>query len=150
MHAYVLGEHGDSSFIPWSLANISNVPVTEYGKAVLDHRVKFPELKCDEVEEYVRKSGARIISSKGATFYAVSISVCHICKALLSSMDSTMTVSTMLHGEYDIDDVALSLLNVVGREGVKSKVMLPMTDAEIALLHKSAESLKDIIKNIDL
>ncbi|MBQ9132281.1 MAG: L-lactate dehydrogenase [Clostridia bacterium] len=150
VHAYVLGEHGDSSFIPWSLANISNVPVTEYGNAVLDHTVKFPELKCDEVEEYVRKSGARIISRKGATFYAVSISVCHICKSLLNSMDSTMTVSTMLHGEYGIDDVCLSLLNVVGRDGVKSKVLLPLTDDEVALLHKSAESLKNIIRSINL
>ena len=150
VHAYVLGEHGDSCFIPWSLANISNVPVTEYGNAVLNHTVKFPTLDCAEVEEYVKKSGARIISRKGATFYAVSISVCHICKSLLNGMDSTMTVSTMLHGEYGIDDVSLSLLNVVGRDGVKSKVLLPLNDEEIQLLHKSAESLKNVINSIEL
>ena len=100
----------------------------------------------NEVEEYVRKSGARVIERKGATFYAVSMSVCHICKCLLSGIDTTMTVSTMLHGEYGIDDVCLSLLSVVGHKGAHSKVMLPLTDSEICALQKSAESLKDIIR----
>ncbi|MEE1054336.1 MAG: L-lactate dehydrogenase, partial [Acutalibacteraceae bacterium] len=75
VHAYVLGEHGDSSFIPWSIANISNVPVEDYGKSVLNAEGDYPELKRNEVEEYVRKSGARVIQRKGATFYAVSMSV---------------------------------------------------------------------------
>ena len=65
----------------------------------------------------MRKSGARVIARKGATFYAVAVSVCHICKCLLSGMDTTMTVSTMMHGEYGIDDVCLSTLNVVGYDG---------------------------------
>lgn len=147
VHAYVLGEHGDTSVIPWSTANISNVPVLEYSKSFIKRDgIIVPDLSVDEVEEYVRKSGARVIERKGATFYAVSLSVCHICKCLLSGIDTTMTVSTMLHGEYGIDDVCLSLLNVVGHKGAHSKVMLPLTDAEIWALHKSAESLKNIIK----
>ena len=105
-----------------------------------------PELNLSEVEEYMRKSGARVIERKGATFYAVSMSVCHICKCLLSGIDTTMTVSTMLHGEYGIDDVAMSLLTVVGRKGAHSKVMIPLTDDEIKALHKSADSLKEIIR----
>lgn len=145
VHAYVLGEHGDSAVIPWSTANISNVPVTEYSKSFIKPGIIIPELDTNEVEEYVKKSGARVIERKGATFYAVSISVCHICKCLLSGIDTTMTVSTMLHGEYGIDDVCLSLLNVVGHNGAHSKIMLPLSDAEIWALHKSAESLKDII-----
>ena len=68
------------------------------------------------MENYVRKSGARVIQRKGATFYAVSISVCHLVKSLLGGIDTTLTVSTMLHGEYGIDDVCLSLLNVVGNK----------------------------------
>lgn len=146
VHAYVLGEHGDSSVIPWSTANISNVPVMEYGKSFKRKDLLIPEFNMAEVEEYVRKSGARVIERKGATFYAVSMSVCHICKCLLSGIDTTMTVSTMLHGEYGIDDVAMSLLTVVGRNGAHNKVMLPLTDAEIKALHNSAESLKSIIR----
>ena len=146
VHAYVLGEHGDSSMVPWSTANISNVPILEYSKSFKRSDILMPELNLDEVEEYMRKSGARVIERKGATFYAVSMSVCHICKCLLSGIDTTMTVSTMLHGEYGIDDVAMSLLTVVGRNGAHSKVMLPLTDNEIKALHKSANSLKDIIR----
>ena len=151
VHAYVLGEHGDSSVIPWSTANISNVPVLEYNKSFIrPNGIIIPELNVEEVEEYVRKSGARVIERKGATFYAVSMSVCHICKCLLSGIDTTMTVSTMLHGEYGIEDVAMSLLTVVGNNGAHSKVLLPLTDAEIWALHKSAESLQEIIRQTNI
>lgn len=147
VHAYFLGEHGDSGFVPWSIANISNIPVTDFADSVQNH-AKYPELRLNEVEEYVRKSGARVIQRKGATYYAVSMSVCHICKCLLSGIDTTLTVSTMLHGEYGIDDVCLSLLNIVGKVGAHSKVLLPLNDEEVASLRKSAESLKAVIKDI--
>lgn len=147
VHAYVLGEHGDSSFVPWSIANISNVPIEQYGSSILNSE-EYPELKKSEVEEYVRKSGARVIQRKGATFYAVSMSVCHICKCLLSGIDTTLTVSTMLHGEYGIDDICLSLLNIVGHDGAHSKVLLPLNDKEIADLHHSADSLRQVINSL--
>ena len=149
VHAYVLGEHGDSAFVPWSIANISNVPIEDYRNA-LQNSNHYPEFNCNEVENYVRKSGARVIQRKGATFYAVSMSVCHICKCLLSGIDTTMTVSTMLHGEYGIDDVCLSLLNVVGNKGAHSKVLLPLNEEEVAALHHSANCLKEIINSIDI
>ncbi len=148
VHAYVLGEHGDSSFVPWSIANISNVPIEDYRNAILN-TVSYPEFDREEVENYVRKSGASVIQRKGATFYAVSMSVCHICKCLLSGIDTTLTVSTMLHGEYGIDDVCLSLLNVVGDNGAHSKIMLPLNDKEIADLRYSAESLKAVIRSVN-
>ena len=116
VHAYVFGEHGDSSFIPWSVANISNVPIKECKKLITTPGINTPELDFGEIEQYVRKSGARVIARKGATFYAVSVSVCHICKCLLGGIDTTMTVSTMMHGEYGIENVALSTLNMVGHE----------------------------------
>ena len=103
-----------------------------------------------EVEEYMRKSGGRVIQRKGATFYAVSLSVCHICKSLINGMDTTMTVSTMMHGEYGIEDVCLSTLNIVGRDGINGRILLPLTDEENALLHKSADCLKEIISNIQI
>ncbi|MBQ8915451.1 MAG: L-lactate dehydrogenase, partial [Clostridia bacterium] len=148
VHAYVLGEHGDTSFVPWSIANISNVPVTEFGNRVSGNMV-YPEFNKSEVEEYVHRSGGWVIQRKGATFYAVSISVCHLCKCLLAGTDTTVTVSTMLHGEYGIYNVCLSLFNVVGAEGAHSKVILPLNDREIAALHKSAENLKAVIKGIE-
>ncbi len=149
VHAYVLGEHGDSSFVPWSIANISNVPIESYRNAVLTG-IDYPEFKKDEVEDYMRKSGARVIQRKGATFYAVSMSVCHVCKCLLSGIDTTLTVSTLLNGEYGIDDVCLSLLNVVGNKGAHSKIMLPLNDEEIAALHNSANVLKNLIKGLNI
>jgi L-lactate dehydrogenase len=149
VHAYILGEHGDTAFVPWSIANISNVPIENYRNAILNS-VEYPEFNKDEVENYVRKSGARVIQRKGATFYAVSISVCHLVKSLLGGIDTTLTVSTMLHGQYGIDDVCLSLLNVVGNKGAHSKILLPLNDDEIAKLHKSAESLKEVIKSVQI
>lgn len=150
VHAYVLGEHGNSSFVPWSLCNISNVPIEEYRKSVQRTDVVYPELNYDEVEEYVKKSGAEVISRKGATFYAVSVSVVHLCKCILSGVDTTLTVSTMLNGEYGISDVCLSLLNVVGNNGAHSKVLLPLTDEEIVKLRSSADTLKEVIKSVNI
>lgn len=150
VHAYVLGEHGNSSFVPWSLCNISNVPIEEYRKSVQRTDVEYPELNYNEVEEYVKKSGAEVISRKGATFYAVSVSVVHLCKCILSGVDTTLTVSTMLNGEYGISDVCLSLLNVVGNNGAHSKVLLPLTDEEIVKLRTSADTLKEVIKSVDI
>lgn len=150
VHAYVFGEHGDSSFIPWSVANISNVPIKECKKLITTPGINTPELDFGEIEQYVRKSGARVIARKGATFYAVSVSVCHICKCLLGGIDTTMTVSTMMHGEYGIENVALSTLNMVGHEGVRGKVNVPMTDEEVMLLRKSADTLKEVISNLEI
>lgn len=150
VHAYVFGEHGDSSFIPWSVANISNVPIRECQKLITTPGITNPELDLEEIEQYVRKSGGRVIARKGATFYAVSVSVCHICKCLLGGIDTTMTVSTMLHGEYGIEDVCLSTLNLVGRDGVRGKVNVTLTDEEVAKLHYSADTLKQVINNLEI
>ncbi|MCR4890019.1 MAG: L-lactate dehydrogenase, partial [Ruminococcus sp.] len=108
-----------------------------------------PQFDFAAVEEYVRKSGASVIERKGATFYAVATSVCYICKCLLTGIDTTMTVSTMLHGEYGLDDICLSILNIVGNKGVQGKVMLPLTDTEIKQLHYSADCVRNVINSIE-
>lgn len=149
VHAYVLGEHGDSSFVPWSIANISNVPIEDYKNAIANGS-RYPDFQKDEIEDHVRKSGADVIDKKGATFYAVSMSVCHICQCLLSGIDTTLTVSTLLNGEYGISDVCLSLLNIVGNNGAHSKVMLPLTEEEIASLKHSAEVLKKLLNDLNV
>lgn len=148
VHAYVLGEHGDSAFVPWSIANISNVPICDYKEAI-HNGGNYPDIDFEEVENYVRKSGSTVIQRKGATFYAVTMSVCHLCKCLLSGIDTTLTVSTMLHGEYGIDDVCLSLLNIVGKNGATGKILLPLNEEEVKALHNSANCLKNIINNIE-
>lgn len=150
IHAYVFGEHGDSSFIPWSVANISNVPISECQKLIKVPGIDTPPLNFAEIEQYVRKSGGRVIARKGATFYAVSVSVCHICKCILAGIDTTMTVSTMMHGEYGIENVCLSTLNLAGHNGVRGKVNIPLTDNEVQLLRNSAETLKGVINSLDI
>ncbi len=149
VHAYVFGEHGDTAFVPWSFANISNVPIENYADAITTD-VKYPEFNKEEIENYVRKSGSRVIQRKGATFYAVSMSVCHLCKCILSGIDTTLTVSTLMNGEYGIEDVCLSVLNVVGEKGAHSKIMLPLNEEEQEALHHSANVLKDLIKNLNI
>lgn len=151
VHAYVFGEHGDSSFIPWSVANISNVPINDCDKLInTPESITLPAFNRDDVEKYVRKSGGIVIERKGATFYAVSASVCHICKCILTGIDTTMTVSSMMHGEYGVDDVALSVLNIIGKDGVRSKVLMPLTDEETVKLRHSGDTLKEVINNLDI
>ncbi len=150
VHAYVFGEHGDSSFVPWSIANISNVPIADCNGNVLKPIHVDSNLDLNEVETFMKKSGASVIQQKGATFYAVSVSVCHIIKCLLSRIDTTMTISTMMHGEYGIDDVCLSTLNLVGHDGIRSKIHVNLNDEEIAKLRRSADTLKEVIRSLNI
>lgn len=150
IHAYVFGEHGDSSFVPWSCADISGASLDEY-MDMMRHLGKYPkELDKDAMVEYVHKSGGKIIANKGATFYAVSVSVCKLCSILLSAYNSISTVSSMMHGEYGVDDVCLSTLTLVGPKGVQGKVPVKLNDEEVEKLHASAKALKDVIAQIEL
>ena len=148
VHAYVFGEHGDSSFVPWSIGNISNMNIDTYHERVAAKNPMIPPLVHSEVETYIRKSGGKIIERKGATFYAIAVSVCHICKCLFNELDTTLTVSSMLHGEYGIEDVCLSIISVVGRNGVIGKLDVPLSNEEVALLNKSAGNLKAVISQL--
>ena len=150
VHAYVFGEHGDSSFVPWSIANISNVPIADCNGNILKPVCVDSSLDLIEVEKFMKTSGGRVIQHKGATFYAVSVSVCHICKCLLSKIDTTMTISTMMHGEYGIEDVCLSTLNLVGFEGIRSKIHVNLNDTELEKLRYSADTLKSVIKSLNI
>ena len=101
-----------------------------------------------EIEEFVKKSGAKIIENKGATFYAVAMSVCHICKCIYSDAGTALSVSTMMHGEYGVSDVCLSTLALVDRSGVRGKILNPLTEEETAKLKISAEKLRSVIDQI--
>ncbi len=148
-HAFVFGEHGDSSFVPWSRAMISAVPIDDYNDQI-PKALWVEDLDREYAEKFVRTSGGEVIKRKGATFYAIAESVKDLCKTLLSAYDSTKAVSTMMHGEYGIEDVCISCLTVVGPEGCKGKVEITLTDDEIVKLHHSADVLKALIKEIEL
>ena len=150
VHAYVFGEHGDTSFVPWSKTYISAVPISEYAKTMKKNGIDATPINKDEMLTYVQKSGGKIIANKGATFYAVATAVCKLCKILSASTDTVSTVSTMMHGEYGIDDVCLSTLALVGPNGCHGKVEVNLTDEELALLHKSANTLKEVIAQIEI
>lgn len=150
VHAYVFGEHGDTSFVPWSKTYISAVPISEYARTMKKNGIDATPINKEEMIEYVRKSGGKIIANKGATFYAVATAVCKLCKILTASTDTVSTVSTMMHGEYGIEDVCLSTLALVGPNGCQGKVEVNLTDEELALLHKSANTLKEVISQIEI
>ena len=149
IHAYVMGEHGDSSFIPWSLAKVAAIGIEDYCRGVKysgKNTIEPPNY--NEVMDYVRTSGGKIIKYKQATYYAVSVSVSSMCESLFSGKDYIMTLSSMMHGEYGLHDVCLSHLFVVGIDGVKGCVTPTLTDEELALMQKSGNILKEMIAGL--
>lgn len=150
IHAYVMGEHGDSSFVPWSTARVGSVEILDdKGGFNFAGRIK-AKINPDEIEQYIRTSGGKIIERKGATFYAIAISVCHIVDCLFGSSNRVMTVSSMLHGEYGIDDVCLSIPFIFGPDGVCGNVLPAMTEQELEKLQHSADVLKGVIKQVSI
>lgn len=149
VNAHVYGEHGDSAFVPWSLVQIANNHIDDYRASSPDKdRIQWDN-DYDEVEEFVKRSGAMIIEDKGATFYAVAMSVCHICKCIFSGPGTALSVSTMMHGEYGVEDVCLSTLTLIDRSGVRGKIISKLTEAEVEKLHLSANKLKSVIEQIE-
>lgn len=150
IHAYVYGEHGDTSFVPWSAARIAGVNVDDYYEIAEKFGKKIERLGKDEMLTYVQKSGGQVIANKGATFYAVTRGVCRLCGFLLSASESVTTVSSMMHGEYGIEDVCLSTLTLVGPNGIQGKLEMKLTDEEVEKLKASADALKAVIAQIEL
>lgn len=150
VHAHVYGEHGDSSFVPWSLAHIANNHIDTYRQVSPDRDRILWNQDYAEVEEFVKKSGSIVIENKGATFFAVAMSVCHICKCIYSDAGTALTLSTMMHGEYGVEDVCLSTRVLVDRSGVRGKLLSPLTEEEIQKLHNSADKLKSVIQQLDI
>ena len=150
IHAYVYGEHGDTSFVPWSAARIAGVNVDDYYEIAEKFGKKIEKLDKDAMLTYVQKSGGQVIANKGATFYAVTRGVCRLCGFLLSASESVTTVSSMMHGEYGIEDVCLSTLALVGPNGIQGKLEMKLTDEEVEKLKASADALKAVIAQIEL
>ncbi|MBE6683113.1 MAG: L-lactate dehydrogenase [Ruminococcaceae bacterium] len=150
VHANILGEHGDTSFVAWSTATIAGVPLDEYNSSIATPYNIPTEYKREDVETYVRKSGGKIISRKGCTVYGIGMSTTHIVKNLSGSAETAMTVSSLHEGEYGISDVCLSSLSLVDSTGVRSIITQKLSDDEMRKLYESAEALKAVIKSAGL
>ncbi|MBO4610162.1 MAG: L-lactate dehydrogenase [Lachnospiraceae bacterium] len=142
VHAFILGEHGDSEIAVWSSANISGIPVHDFCelKGHYDH-----ETAMKEIADNVKNAAYEIIEKKQATYYGIAMSVRRICEAVIRDEKSILPVSRMLHGEYGIDGVALSLPAIVGAGGVEIPVPAELNDDELSALKKSGETLKAIL-----
>ena len=149
VHANVLGEHGDTSFVAWSTATIAGVPLSEFNGAIASAYNLPNQYTREDVENYVRKSGGKIISRKGCTVYGIAMTSTNIVKSISGSAETAMTVSSLHEGEYGISDVCLSSLSLVDRTGVRSILTQKLTDEELRKMHASAEALKEVIKNVN-
>jgi L-lactate dehydrogenase len=147
VHANVLGEHGDTSFVSWSNATIAGVPLDEYRQSVVTPSTIPTEYTRADIETYVKKSGGKIISRKGCTVYGIGMSTTHIIKTLSGNSETALTVSSLHEGEYGIRDVCLSSLALVDSRGVRSIITQKLADEEIAKLRTSAKALSDVIKS---
>jgi L-lactate dehydrogenase len=147
VHAYILGEHGDSEMAPWSLAHIGGVAIQKYCPTCnhCDFRLSHRSL----VED-VRKSAYHIIDYKGATYYAIGLSLVRISQAILRNEHSVLTVSTFLNGEYGLNDICLSVPCVVGHTGVERIIVAGLPDDEGDELLRSAAVLRQTISEIKL
>ncbi|MDE5763657.1 MAG: L-lactate dehydrogenase [Ruminococcus sp.] len=144
VHAYVFGEHGDTSMIPWSITNIAGSSMEEYCTLQQSQGIN-----PDEIIEEVRKAGGEVIKRKGATFYAIALTVNKICDDILRDSSNILTVSSLVSGRYGIDDVCLSLPCVIGGHGVEKEVSPTLTDAEMEKLHASADALKKVLSSLN-
>ena len=150
MHAYVFGEHGETSFVPWSVAEVSTIKLENYREMIKLQRGIMVDLDYDAIDKYMRSSGGKIIARKGYTNYAIAVSVCTICEHIFGGVNAVCTVSTMLHGEYGLDDVCLSLPVMVGHGKVQGRILPRLTEEEQQKLLHSGNSLKEVIAQLDI
>ena len=142
VHAFIVGEHGDSEIAAWSSANISGIPLDNF----CEMRGHYNHVEATErIAAEVKQSAYEIISKKGATYYGIAMSVKRICEAIIRDEKSILPISTMLHGEYGISDVVLSLPCIVGRDGYETKVPIDLDQEEVSRLHESANTLKEVL-----
>jgi L-lactate dehydrogenase len=143
VHAYVVGEHGDSEIAAWSSARVAGVPVREFCEGAGRECPDF-----DEVLRSVRRAAPEIIERKGYTSVAIASCVARICEAILRDEHSVLPVSTLTTGQYGIEGVYLSLPCVIGRAGVERVVELPLDEKEVAGLRASADTLRRTTKDL--
>ena len=147
VHAYILGEHGDSEVPAWSLTHVAGTPIREY---CLICRKCDVSIEHDKIARRVRDSAYHIIDYKGSTFYAIGLALTRISGAVLRNEHSILTVSLLLEGEYDIDNVSLSVPCIVGESGVERIITAPLSKQEQKALKASAQELKKVFDKIKI
>jgi L-lactate dehydrogenase len=148
VHAYVLGEHGDSEVACWSMTHIAGVLMHDYCRMTC--RRDCPDAARNGIVEQVRDSAYHVIESKGATYYGVSMALERIAGAVLRDENSVLTVSLRADGHYRLSDVCLSLPAVVNRNGVDRIVEAALSSDEEKALHRSAQVLREVIAQVEL
>ena len=147
VHAFIVGEHGDSEVVAWSSANVSGVPLSEMCE--MRGHYKHKE-NTAEIATAVKNSAYEIINKKHATYYGIAMSVKRICEVIMRDEKSILPVSHMIHGVYDIDGVSLSMPAIVGADGIESDIPINLSGEEALKLKESADSLKKIMETIEL
>ncbi len=145
VHGYIIGEHGDSQLPLWSATHIAGKGILEYFN---DPAYGITKEEIGEIIANVKGAGAEIIKRKGATYYAIAITVNTLLESLLKNQNTIRTVSSVINGNYGIEDVALSLPSIVDSNGVKGIIDLKLADEELAALKNSAEQLKNILNEV--
>jgi L-lactate dehydrogenase len=147
IHAFIIGEHGDSEIVAWSSANVSGVPLSNFCEMRGHYEHREAE---NEIAEKVKNSAYDIIQRKRATYYGVAMAVKRICEVIVRNEEAILPVSTAMHGEHGIDDVVLSMPCVVGSNGIETQVPIVMSEEETAKLQESAKVLKEILDSLEL
>lgn len=146
VHAYIMGEHGDSEFAAWSSAMVAGVPLNTFCEMRGHRDHKAAEAR---IAENVKNSAYEIIEKKHATYYGIAMSVKRICTAIMRDEDCVLPVSSLMVGEYGLNDIAISMPTIIGKGGVVCRVPVALSDDEMAQLHGSADALKAIIDQVD-
>ena len=148
VHAYILGEHGDSEFAAWSMTHIAGMQIDKY--CPICRRCADWAAERRQVEQNVRDSAYHIIEYKGATCFAIGLALVRITGAILRGERSVLTVSTSLDGEFGLRDVCLSVPSIVSESGVVKIIESQLPEHELAALTASASVLKKAIEQLDL
>lgn len=141
VHAFIIGEHGDSELAAWSNANISGVKLSDFCE-IRGHFAH--EESEDRIYEEVKNSAYEIIEKKQATYYGIAMAVKRICECIIRNERSILPVSSMMHGIYGLEDVVISMPAIVGKDGVEEVIPISLDEEEQEQLKKSAEVLKKI------
>lgn len=142
MHAYIMGEHGDSEFAAYSSASIGSLPFLDWAK---EHDVSKETL--EKIEDDVRNKAYEIINKKGATFYGVAAALARISKAILRDEDTVLPVSAYMDGQYGINDVYIGTPAVVCADGIKQVIEVPLNEEEQTKMTESAKTLKQVLND---
>lgn len=138
VHAYVIGEHGDSEITPWSQAFISTKSIRD----IIDGDPAYDEQEVYGIAKEVTGAAQRIIAAKKATYYGIGMALVRIVKTILSDEKSILTVSAMLRGEYGVQNVYAGVPAIIGRDGVREIITLSLTDDELQKFRASCDFLK--------